>query len=129
MTSGTNSRMRLGRQGEEIAAQYLRNKGYDIVERNFRAERGEIDIIARDRETLVFVEVKSARSRTFGNPEDRVDLRKQRQIGKVASAYLLEKDAEDSDCRFDVIAVQFHQSGHTVNHLIDTFCFDGDYGY
>lgn len=129
MAANRNSRMNLGRRGEDAAVQYLQERDYTILERNFRAERGEIDIIARENETLIFVEVKSAKSRAFGDPEDRVNLQKQRQIAKVAAAYLIMMDAEDADCRFDVIAVQFHQNGYTVNHLIDSFCFDGDYGY
>ena len=89
----------LGAWGEARAAEHLQQFGYDILERNFRAERGEIDIIARKNNTIVFVEVKTARSRKLGPPESWVDQRKQAQIGKVASAWLMQHAARDRTVR------------------------------
>jgi putative endonuclease len=94
-----------GGRAEDEAARYLENKGHRIVERNIRAGRGEIDLVTRDGATLVFVEVKSGASTRFGDPEDRVDRRKQRRLGMAASAYLEARGMEGVDCRLDVVAV------------------------
>ena len=95
----------MGAEGERIAVQFLQRKGVEIIERNYRHGHGEIDIIARDRGVLVFVEVKTAMSDRFGPPEGWVDRRKQRQIARLASAYIQRNHLTDVDCRFDVVAV------------------------
>ena len=79
--------------------------GYDILERNYRAIRGEIDVIAQDGDFIVFVEVKTRRSLKFGLPQTAVTTQKQRQISKVALAYLQAKNLFDAPCRFDVISI------------------------
>ncbi|MCI5120663.1 MAG: YraN family protein [Candidatus Electrothrix sp. AUS4] len=107
--SRTNSRKATGRTGEDAAVQYLEKIGYTILERNYRLRIGEVDIIARDEEYLVFIEVKTRRSKTFGSPFDAVDTRKQQQIFKVASAYIRGREIP---VRFDVVAV--HLSGQDV---------------
>lgn len=111
----------LGRKGEDIAAAFLLASGYHLLERNYRALRGEIDIIAEQGHTLVFVEVKTKRSEGFGEPEEWVDRRKQKQIGKVAEAYLQDHDVEERDCRFDVVAVVYGAAGPEVRHTVDAF--------
>ena len=111
---------KVGNFGERIAAQYLLEKGYTIVKRNFRYGRGEIDLIVRDGETLVFVEVKSRKHGGYGPPEARVSRRKQRQLGKLAQAYLLRLD-EPVDCRFDVLAVELAGDEPEVRHIEDAF--------
>lgn len=116
----------IGNWGEEAAVGLLKKKGYIILERNFRGERGEIDIIARDNETLVFVEVKTRLQKTFGNPEDAVDNRKQAQIGKIAMVYLMEKDLKEKDCRFDVVAVFKAGTKTEIRHIEDAFWLDPD---
>lgn len=119
--SSSGDKIRKGRMGEEEASRHLEGKGHRILERNFRADRGEIDLITMDGETLVFVEVKSGFTAAFGEPEDRVDLRKQRRIGRVASAYLAGHDPGHRDCRFDVVSV-VRQAGRTsIRHIIDAF--------
>jgi putative endonuclease len=115
------SNTRTGKQGEEIAASFLQRQGYTILTRNYRAERGEIDIIARDDTTLAFVEVKTSRSSSFGEPETWVTERKQKQIGKVALAYLSEHDLDDVDCRFDVVAVTMIGNESRVKIIKDAF--------
>ncbi|HNR67510.1 MAG TPA: YraN family protein [bacterium] len=127
MRSG-KSAVEIGRQAEEIAARYLLGLGWELIERNFRTKQGEIDLIARDDQTLVFVEVKSNRQARFGRPEERVDERKQRQIARVAEQYLYLKQIFDQDCRFDVIALQW-QSEHAdreplLQHYRNAFCCD-----
>ena len=104
-----------------LPASYLTGIGIIILERNFRAERGEIDIIAKDNTTLAFVEVKSCKSKAFGEPETWVTLQKQKQIGKVAQAYLQKHHINDMDCRFDVVAVTFDRQKSTVRYIKDAF--------
>jgi len=95
----------LGNKGEDIAVRYLEAKGYSIVERNYRFGHGEIDIIARDGDEIAFVEVKYRRSLKYGYPESSITKNKQRQIRKIAEAYIWEKDIRDTICRMDVIAI------------------------
>ncbi len=93
---------------EERACEYLKEKGLEILERNFRIRQGEIDIVARDKGTLVFVEVKYRKSSLAGLPEEAVTYKKQRQISRVALFYLsFHKLPLSTPCRFDVVA--FHK--------------------
>lgn len=113
-----------GRRSENEAGRYLESKGHVILERNFRAVRGEIDLITRDGNDLVFVEVKSATSGMYGAPEERVTWRKRRQIGKVALAYITDRGLGDSDCRFDVVSVIWSGSGPEIRHIENAFWLD-----
>jgi putative endonuclease len=103
-TSATpkDPRKAIGQAGEGVAARYLERQGYIILERNFRLRLGEVDIIARDGKDLVFIEVKTRRTNTFGSPFEAVNVRKQQQIAKVAAAYVQGKEIS---VRFDVVAV------------------------
>lgn len=92
--------------GEKLAVQHLKTQGYQILAENYRFQRGEIDIIAKYEERIVFVEVKTRRSLKYGLPQSAVTEQKQRQISKIALAYLQEHDLIDTSCRFDVIAIQ-----------------------
>jgi putative endonuclease len=95
-----------GRLGERLARLRLILSGYRMVERNYRTRYGEIDIVARHGEDLVFVEVKTKRSRDYGPPEEAVDEKKQRKIARMALMYLAERGGVDSTpCRFDVVTV------------------------
>ena len=107
--SKKNPKKATGRAGEDAAVQCLEKMGYTILERNYRLRIGEVDIIARDKEYLVFIEVKTRRSKTFGSPFEAVDTRKQQQIIQVASVYVRGKEVP---VRFDVVAV--HLSGQDV---------------
>ena len=115
-----NTRKR-GEQGESTAVDYLQKKGYRILERNFRYERGEIDIVAKDHNELVFVEVKARHSKLFGDPEESITEAKCRQLWKVAEGYLFKHDLEDQHCRFDVVAIEYQNNVPVVRHLIDAF--------
>ena len=95
----------LGRRGERAAERYLRRNGYRIVARNFRAAGAEIDLVAIDGETLVFVEVKTRSSRAAGAPEEAVDERKQKQMRRAAEAFARRYRADEIEMRFDIIAV------------------------
>lgn len=100
-----HSRLNIAKIGESLAVKHLKARGYRILAQNYRARRGEVDIIARDGEFTVFVEVKTRRSLKFGLPQAAVTLQKQRQISKVALAYLQAQNLMDAPCRFDVIAI------------------------
>lgn len=116
------NRIKLGRQGEEAAIRYLKKKGFRIVERGFRLLRGEIDIIAYDRKTLVFIEVKTRSGTGFGVPEESVTPAKQEQIRKIAQLYLLKKRLGDIPCRFDVISVLDDAPNDPIlRHIPDAF--------
>jgi putative endonuclease len=96
----------IGAAFEEKACTYLKQRGLRILERNFRIRQGEIDIVARDGKTLVFVEVKYRKNTAKGRPEEAVDIRKQRQICKIALFYLsFRKLPLATPCRFDVVAI------------------------
>jgi len=111
-----------GKSGEEVALQYLEKKKYGIIARSFRMFRGEIDIIAYDRKTLVFVEVKARKSRDFGAPEESVTPSKQRQIRKIAQGFLAKKNLQSVECRFDVISLIFtDDKGYSIDHIKDAF--------
>ena len=98
-------RIPLGRRGERIAERHLRRCGYRILERNFRAAGAEIDLVAADRETLVFIEVKARTSGAFGVPAEAVDTRKSERIRRAAAVYLRHNRAEARPARFDVVAI------------------------
>jgi putative endonuclease len=101
---GSNQKRReKGREYEKLAERYLVGQGYKILERNWMAGHKEIDLIARKDNTVVFVEVKSSRSMKFGHPSERVDERKQRNLINAAEQYIISKDLEDCDFRFDLI--------------------------
>jgi len=111
----------LGKQGEEIAIRFLKKKGYRILLRNYVCKMGEMDIIAREKDTLVFVEVKTRTSTEFGPPQLAVNSRKQRQLSKVALNYLNEKRLKDVKARFDVVAILLGQKGEEIELIKDAF--------
>lgn len=113
---------KLGILGEEIAQNYLQKKKFRIVKKGFRLYRGEIDLIAYDKETLVFVEVKTRNPGGLGLPEESVNIRKQSQIRKIAEGYLALNNLDEVECRFDVISLVFDDKGdHSLNHYKDAF--------
>jgi len=116
---------RLGIRGEETAAKHLSGKGFRILERGYRARFGEIDIIARDGEELVFVEVKARQSRGCGDPLESITAAKRRRILRAASLYLQSTGAWDSPCRFDIVAIRIGPGGEEeVEHLRSAFQAD-----
>jgi putative endonuclease len=94
-----------GIEGENIAARALKKSRYKIIERNYRTPAGEIDIIARDKQCVVFVEVRTRSSVEFGLPQETVVARKRKRICNAAKWYLQKEHASDIECRFDVVAV------------------------
>jgi putative endonuclease len=99
------SKRELGRAGEKAAAKALKRAGYKVVERNFACKGGEIDLIAKDKNTLVFVEVKTRSSDEFAPPELAVNLRKRTRIIRAARFYLQRNGLDDVNCRFDIVSV------------------------
>lgn len=112
-----------GRLGESLAAEFLVNQRYVILECNYRKPYGEVDIIARDGDTLVFVEVKTRKSSGFGSAFEAVDRRKQRHLSRIAQEYLQSHSMVGSPARFDVIAIQLDNDSQPVriDHIKNAF--------
>lgn len=109
-------RQTFGKLGERIAADYLRNRGYEIIGKNFRTRYGEIDIIARHGRTLVFIEVKSRSSVKFGTPEESITLDKRNKL-RLMSAYFLSKNKlQHEPHRIDAIGIIFEGSKARLRH-------------
>lgn len=117
----TQDRLSLGRQGEDVAAQYLKRKGMKILERNLITPVGEIDLVARYRCFLIFVEVKTRRGTAFGSPAEAVGPRKQRQIIRTAKWYLNDKGDQGLQPRFDVIAITVQGENQLIEHIPGAF--------
>jgi putative endonuclease len=109
--SSSGSRRLTGQRGEDIAATYLVSLGYRVIARNVRTRYGELDVVATEGETLVFVEVRTRRTTSLGTPEESVDERKLARISALADAYLQTLPVEPAACRIDVIAVELGPGG------------------
>ena len=109
-----------GKRSEIIAADYLKDKGYKILETNYKNKIGEIDVIAQDKDYIVFVEVKARLSQKFGHPLDAIDERKQQKIHAVASLYLVTHKKYNKPCRFDAISILGVEDPE-IRHIIDAF--------
>jgi putative endonuclease len=110
-----------GKIGEDIAVKFLSRKGYKILKRNYRYGHGEIDIIAMDKDVLIFVEVRMKLSDKFGFPEDSVTIKKREQLKKIASAFIQMNEVNFSECRFDVIGITFKDGKFNINHIENAF--------
>jgi putative endonuclease len=111
----------LGRKGEELAVRFLRRRKYRILERNYRLRSGEIDIIARDGATLVFVEVKTRASDGYALPIESVGFRKQEKLRRLAELYLADHDLAECDVRFDVISIVDTAGSPRIEHIPNAF--------
>jgi putative endonuclease len=114
-------RKRLGDAGERMAARHLRRRGYRIVARNFRDGGGEIDLVAMDGETLVFVEVKTRRDDAAGAPLEAVDARKQERLRRAAQAFAARHRAARRAMRFDVVAISGSGRSRRIELIQDAF--------
>lgn len=111
-----------GRWGEEVAASFLEKKGYQILERQFHFHHTEIDLIARDGDYLVFVEVKTRSSADFGWPEEALTPRKKYHLRRAAEGYLYLNNLNNIDCRFDVVSIFFGPGGQPeIEHFENAF--------
>jgi putative endonuclease len=108
-----NDRRGLGRRGEELAARYLADRGYEILARNWRCEVGELDLVALDESCLTFVEVRTRRGRALGSPEESITAAKQARLASLAEAYVQARDWP-GDWRIDVVAIEMDIRGRLL---------------
>jgi putative endonuclease len=116
-----NTRQKFGERGESLAVWYLKRNGYKILEQNYRTKLGEIDIIAKEKKTIVFVEVKTRKSVRFGNPKWALTPKKQRKISMVALSYLKATKQSDARARFDVVAITSNQDEPQIEIVKNAF--------
>ncbi|TYP99571.1 putative endonuclease [Tenacibaculum adriaticum] len=112
----------LGKKGEELAIEYLQKKGYTIVEKNYRFQKAEIDVIAKKDNVLAVVEVKTRSTTFFGNPEEFVNQKKIKLLTSAIDNYVFENNL-DVEVRFDIIAIIKKQTRFSIEHLEDAFLF------
>ena len=119
----TDIRRTTGSRGEEEAARFLTRSGYAILDKNIRTRAGEIDLVAKEGKTLVFVEVKTRRDAEGDPPQAAVNTRKQNRLGKLALGYLKLKRLRQTPCRFDVVSVIFNDEGgvKAIRHIPNAF--------
>ncbi len=111
----------LGKEGERVAEQYLKNKGYKLIERNYRCALGELDLIVLDRRVVVFVEVKTRSGNGYGTPLEAVEFRKQRKMIQAAQYFLGEKKLHQRDARFDVVGISWPGREPVIEHIENAF--------
>ncbi len=119
-----HSKQKKGTYGEDLAVKLLTEKGYTIIERNYRFGHGEIDIVAKENETLVFVEVKYRNNLEFGPPELAVTKAKQKQVRKIAELFIYDNDGkiDFEEARIDVIAIlKLPNEDPQINHIENAF--------
>ena len=117
----TFARINTGKQGEALAVEFLKKNGYRVLENNFRCRYGELDIVAIDGEIIAFVEVKTKTNNRFGPPKLAVDSRKQRQLSKVALAYMLQKNLTRCPARFDVVGIDITGDAANIELIKNAF--------
>lgn len=121
--------LNFGKTGEARAASLLIDNGYKILAKNYRTRLGEIDIIAKDKDTICFIEVKTRKDRRFGFPQEAVSKIKQRQIAKAALAFLQEKKLLHKDARFDVVSIIYSQAAARLDLIKNAFELNKDFTY
>lgn len=115
-----------GDKGEKLATMYLENKGYTILEHNYRFDKAEVDIVAHNGREFIFVEVKLRTNLNYGHPEDAVTDEKKKQILKAAEAWLYERKLDGSPARFDVVSIlKKSDTEHKIKHFENAFTFLG----
>lgn len=115
--------IRIGSIGEELATKYIKDKGYNILDRNYRTKLGELDIIAKKENIIVFIEVKTRTSNVYGIPSEAVNYKKQQTIQKLAQQYILYRKLSNScfSYRFDVIEVKLIGKKYKIDHIENAF--------
>lgn len=118
----SESRINLGKHGEDLATVFLKQKGFQIITRNYRQKTGEVDIIAKDGDTLIFIEVKTRSSLLFGQPFEAVTKKKQTQLNRIALDYMTRNKINNQAARFDVISILIEQNKKPkIEHLQNCF--------
>jgi putative endonuclease len=121
-----DDRQTLGKAGEDLACRELQRRGYAVLARRYRTRFGEIDIVCQDQQTVVFVEVRTRKTKRYGSALESITLRKRRRIGAMALDYLAWTNRVDDPCRFDVVAIDgLGTSGETILIVRDAFLADG----
>ena len=120
------SKITTGNKGEKIAAEYLRKNGYKINEVNVRSPLGEVDIIAREKDVIVFVEVKTRYSHELGYPEQAVGIKKQKKLSQLALWYMQKNKITDTAARFDVVAITLYPECNDIKLIKNAFDFIGN---
>ncbi len=110
----------LGKKGEQLAVDYLISKGYTIVQRNYRFQKAEVDIIAKKEDTLAIIEVKTRSTSDFGNPQDFVKSKQIQRLVKAVDEYVTVNNL-DVEVRFDIIAITKQENGFNIEHLENAF--------
>ncbi len=110
-------RHKLGKEGEDYATNYLKDKGYKIIEKNFMCKQGEIDIIAKEKEEYVFIEVKTRQNFNYGMPSEAVTPKKQKNIWNATKYFLYLHNLENKYIRFDVIELYKKDNKFYINHI------------
>ena len=121
----SRSRIDFGKTGEDLACRELEHRGYAIVARRYRCRHGELDIIARDGETVVFVEVKTRHDRAFGQAAEAVGFVKRRRMARLAMDYVLRHHLTNRPCRFDVVAIHFDRDRPVIEVFRHAFDLSG----
>ena len=119
----SRARLVLGKTGEDLACRELERRGYVIIARRYRRRGGEFDIIARDHETLVFVEVKARQDHAFGAAAEAIDWLKRRRMARLAVEYVMRHRLEDCSCRFDVVSIHLDDGSPAIEVFQNAFDF------
>ena len=110
-------RHKIGKLGEQLAVNYLEKENYSIIERNFKCKQGEIDIIAVDKNELVFIEVKARTNKVYGVPVEAVNIKKKKHLIKAIEYYLYLNSLENKCIRIDVMEVYIYKNKYRINHI------------
>ena len=117
----TKARLALGKLGEDLALKKIKRLGYKCIARNYRCPLGEIDIIAKDKDCLVFLEIKTRKGKSLGYAKEAINARKKRQLSKVALAYMKANDCCDVKSRFDVVAINLYEGREQIEVIRNAF--------
>ena len=125
----SRKRINFGISGEQIAIDFLKQNGYCILKTNYKLKVAEIDIIAKDKDTVCFIEVKARSSADYGLPQEAVSAAKQRKISKAALFYLKENKSLDKDARFDVVSIVWASDAPKIELIKNAFDLCVDFSY
>ena len=117
----TRERLELGRLGEDLALKKIKKMGYRCLVRNYRCTLGEVDLVARDGDTLVFIEIKTRRGKSLEYAKEAVSMKKRRQLSKVALFYMRDHDCADVKSRFDVVAISLEGNRREIEVVKNAF--------
>ena len=117
----TKERLQLGKFGEDLALKKIKRLGYKQITRNYRCHLGEVDLVAKDRDTLVFIEIKTRKTKSIGYAKEAVDARKRRQLSKVALAYMKANSCLETKARFDVVAISLDGGNPKIEIVKNAF--------